>query len=41
MSFTYAAPLEVTSPSECYFYHTTDLPGFGTIKGALGFARLR
>ncbi len=33
MSFTYAAPLEVTSPSECYFYHTTDLPGFGTIKG--------
>ena len=33
MSFTYAAPLEVSSPSECYFYHTTDLPGFGTIKG--------
>ena len=33
MSSTYAAPLEVSSPSECYFYHTTDLPGFGTIEG--------
>lgn len=33
MPFTYAAPLEVSSPSECYFYHTTDPPGFGTIEG--------
>lgn len=33
VSFTYAAPLEVSSPSECYFYHTTDLPGLGTIEG--------
>jgi hypothetical protein len=33
VSFTYADPLEVASPSECYFYHTTELPGFGTIIG--------
>jgi hypothetical protein len=33
MSFAYADPVEVTSPSECFFYHTTDLPGFGTVKG--------
>jgi hypothetical protein len=30
----YAEPLEVASIDECYFYHTIDLPGHGTIHGA-------
>ena len=33
MSFAYADPLEVTSPNDCFFYHTTDLPEFGTVEG--------
>jgi SAM-dependent methyltransferase len=29
----YAFPRVVTDPRECYFYHTLDLPGFGTVPG--------
>ncbi len=29
----YATPLFVSDPSECHFYHTTDLPGIGVQKG--------
>ncbi len=29
----YAKPKTVTDTNECYFYHTIDLPGYGTIKG--------
>jgi hypothetical protein len=29
----YAAPRRVTDPGDCYFYHTMDLPGLGTIRG--------
>jgi hypothetical protein len=29
----FAEPLYVGSPEQCLFYHTTDLPGFGTVKG--------
>lgn len=29
----YATPRVVTDPSDCYFYHTVDLPGFGVIAG--------
>jgi hypothetical protein len=29
----YAEPLLVSSPEQCLFYHTTDLPTFGTVKG--------
>jgi hypothetical protein len=29
----YARPREVTSPSECWFYHTMELDGFGVIAG--------
>lgn len=29
----FANPISVQSPSECMFYHTVDLPGFGTVKG--------
>jgi hypothetical protein len=29
----YARPREVTDIDECYFYHTIDLPGFGTMEG--------
>lgn len=29
----YAAPTSVSSLDECYFYHTMDLPGHGTVNG--------
>jgi hypothetical protein len=29
----YAQPQDVTSAHECLFYHTMDIPGFGTVKG--------
>lgn len=29
----YAVPREVASLDECYFYHTMDVPGHGTVKG--------
>lgn len=29
----YARPIAVRSPAECDFYHTLDLPGFGTVWG--------
>ena len=29
----YAAPRTITSLTDCYFYHTTDVPGFGHIDG--------
>lgn len=29
----YEEPREVTDLEDCYFYHTIDLPGYGTIKG--------
>lgn len=32
--FQYAAPMEVTDLSECYFYHVMDLPKVGTVGGA-------
>ena len=33
MSSLYATPREVTDLSQCWFYHTADLPGFGQVKG--------
>lgn len=30
----YAEPRVVTNLDECYFYHTMDLPGFGTVPGS-------
>lgn len=29
----YATPRVITDISECYFYHTMDLPGYGTVEG--------
>jgi SAM-dependent methyltransferase len=29
----YARARDVTDPADCYFYHTTDIPGFGTVHG--------
>lgn len=29
----YASPRSIESPEECYFYHTMDVPGHGTIEG--------
>jgi 2-polyprenyl-3-methyl-5-hydroxy-6-metoxy-1,4-benzoquinol methylase len=29
----YAEPRLVTSLDECLFYHTMDIPGYGTIRG--------
>ncbi len=29
----YASPKEVSDPSDCLFYHTTDVPGHGTMPG--------
>jgi hypothetical protein len=29
----YASPRNVTQLSDCYFYHTMDLPGFGLVEG--------
>lgn len=31
--FEYASPRDVTSLAECFFYHKTDLPDFGTVGG--------
>jgi len=33
MSFLYAEPLDSSSPSECFFYHSMTLPDFGEIQG--------
>jgi hypothetical protein len=33
MNSLFAQPCIVNSPAECYFYHTTDLPEFGTVNG--------
>ena len=29
----YATPLDVRNLDQCWFYHTTNLPGFGMVKG--------
>jgi hypothetical protein len=29
----YAVPRTVTDPSDCYFYHTVDVPGYGLFEG--------
>ena len=29
----YATPRVVTDLADCYFYHTTDIPGVGTVRG--------
>jgi hypothetical protein len=29
----YAEPLVITNLNDCYFYHTMDIPGFGTVEG--------
>jgi len=29
----WAEPRNVTSISDCYFYHTMDIPGYGTVEG--------
>ncbi|HZI19497.1 MAG TPA: class I SAM-dependent methyltransferase [Pyrinomonadaceae bacterium] len=29
----FAAPRRVERLEDCYFYHTTDVPGFGTVRG--------
>jgi hypothetical protein len=29
----YAQPRSVTDPESCIFYHTIDIPGYGTMKG--------
>ncbi len=33
MDSIYAEPRAVTDPSECYFYHTMDVPGHGLVEG--------
>lgn len=33
MDGPYIPPRQVADPAECYFYHTTDLPGLGTMAG--------
>lgn len=33
MSWPYAERREVTDASECYFYHTMDIPGHGLVEG--------
>lgn len=33
MDDPYALPRVITAPADCYFYHTTDLPGLGTMAG--------
>lgn len=32
-SFPYAEPRKINSLDECYFYHSMDVPGHGTIRG--------
>ena len=29
----YTLPRDISSPDECYFYHTMDIPGHGTVEG--------
>jgi SAM-dependent methyltransferase len=31
--FTLAAPRDIENLEDCHFYHTLDLPGFGTVEG--------
>lgn len=31
---SFAVPQSISDPSECFFYHTMDVPGFGLQKGA-------
>jgi 2-polyprenyl-3-methyl-5-hydroxy-6-metoxy-1,4-benzoquinol methylase len=33
----YATPREIQSLNDCYFYHTIDLPGYGTVEGEFDF----
>jgi SAM-dependent methyltransferase len=33
MDGTYATPRHVSDLADCYFYHTTDLPGLGRVEG--------
>jgi SAM-dependent methyltransferase len=33
----YATPRQIQSLSDCYFYHTIDLPGHGTVEGEFDF----
>lgn len=33
MTLQYAKPREINSPEGLFFYHTVDLPGFGTVEG--------
>jgi len=33
----YTTPRKIQSLSDCYFYHTIDLPGYGTIEGEFDF----
>jgi hypothetical protein len=33
MTNLYAEPREVTDLRDCYFYHTTEIPGHGTVEG--------
>jgi len=33
----YATPRKIQSLSDCYFYHTIDLPGYGTVEGEFDF----
>jgi hypothetical protein len=33
MSMLYAEPRDVQNLSDCYFYHTIDLPGYGLMQG--------
>lgn len=33
MSSIYATPQPVSSIEDCYFYHTTDVPGYWTVEG--------
>jgi len=29
----WAQPRDITDLEDCYFYHTMDIPGFGTVEG--------
>ena len=33
----FAAPRQIQSLNDCYFYHTIDLPGYGTVEGEFDF----
>jgi hypothetical protein len=32
-NITYSSPRNITRLEDCYFYHTMDLPGYGTVSG--------